>query len=245
MNEPLLVTYNDSPRVVLRKISDFGYSVYDLVAPPRRLVGSHSAAPLIETNVDARRVEVERTPASRLADHPEGEGWQSISQRTAARLFAVFLIAGDPQRRLDARKAATLTHQVSLVQHIMERDHLRRVLIADEVGLGKTIEAGLLIKQLIEQRPNIRILYLAPARLVSNVAYEFRSKLDLDARCWVAGSFSDARLHDDRLVIASIHKAVFADNFRRVAESGPWDVVVVDECHHLSDWGWDDSKPNQ
>ncbi len=127
----------------------------------------------------------------------------------------------------------------------MERDHLRRVLIADEVGLGKTIEAGLLIKQLTEQRPNIRTLYLAPARLVNNVAYEFRTKLDLDARCWVAGSFSDARLHDDKLVIASIHKAVVADNFRRVAESGPWDVLVVDECHHLSDWGWDDSKPNQ
>ena len=68
-------------------------------------------------------------------------------------------------------------HQVSLVQHILGSEHLRRVLIADEVGLGKTIEVGLLIKRLIEQRPSLRVLYLAPAQLVGNVAFEFRDKL--------------------------------------------------------------------
>ena len=119
------------------------------------------------------------------------------------------LVAEDPQRRLDARKAATLMHQVSLVQHILENANLRRVLIADEVGLGKTIEAGLIIKRLSEERPNLRVLYLAPARLVGNVALEFREKLDLDARVWVAGSSSDARITTDRIIVASIHKAVF------------------------------------
>src|SRR5262249_54849419 len=155
--------YNDSPRVVLRTFSDFGFTVHDLVAPPRRLMGSRGAAPLVETNVDSRRVSRTRTPASWFNNLPEGENWPAVSQRTAACLFAVFLVSGDPQRRLEVRKAATLSHQVSLVQHIIEGDNLRRVLIADEVGLGKTIEAGLLIKQVIEQRPNARILYLAPA----------------------------------------------------------------------------------
>jgi hypothetical protein len=46
------------------------------------------------------------------------------------------------------------------------------------------------------------------------------------------------------VVIASIHKAVFGENFNRVVESGPWDVLVVDECHHLSDWNPSGGKPN-
>jgi hypothetical protein len=91
----------------------------------------------------------------------------------------------------------------------------------------------------------MRVLYLAPARLVQNVATEFRDKLDLDARLWIAGSFSDARLETDRVVVASIHKAVFGENARRIVEAGPWDLLVVDECHHLSDWGIDGGKPTQ
>jgi hypothetical protein len=119
------------------------------------------------------------------------------------------------------------------------------VLIADEVGLGKTIEAGLLIKQAFEQDLNIRVLYFAPARLVRNVAREFREKLDLDARVWVAGTASDARLQDDKLIVASINKAVFEQNHKFVVDSGPWNFLIIDECHHLSDWGFDGGKPNR
>ena len=162
-----------------------------------------------------------------------------------ARLYAAFIVAEDPQRRLDARKAATLMHQASLVQHILENGNLRRVLIADEVGLGKTLEAGFIIKRLTDDAPMLRVLYLSPARLVNNVAYELRQKLDLDARIWVSGTSSDARLSSDRLIGASINKAVFGENLERVVESGPWDVLIVDECHHLSDWGVDGNKPNQ
>ena len=155
------------------------------------------------------------------------------------------MIAEDPQRRLDVRKVSTLMHQVSLVQHILQRPELKKVLIGDEVGLGKTIEAGLLVRQILEQDNRARILYLAPARLVSNVSREFRDNLDIDARVWASGSESDARLEDDKIVIASIHKAVFGKNLSKVAKSGPWDVVIVDECHHLSDWGVTGGQPNQ
>ena len=245
MSDPILVNYNDSLRAVLRKTNDFGYETYDLVAPPRRLIGGHDEGPLVETNVDARRVEKTETPGSLFTSVPVSDSWQSVSQRTAARLLAAFLIASDPQRRLEARKAATLTHQLSLVRHIFESDNLRRVLIADEVGLGKTIEAGLLIRQLLEQNPRLRVLYLAPAHLARNVANEFRDKLGLDARCWLAGSRSDARLADDKIIVASIQKAVFDKNHQHVVDSGPWDVLIVDECHHLSDWGLNGGKPNR
>jgi superfamily II DNA or RNA helicase len=242
---PLLVSYNGSLRGVLRAVDDWGMTSYDLVAPPRRLSASESLTPLVEASVDFRRLEVVPSPASLLKSDPQEESWLGLTQRSLARLYGTFLIAEDPQRRLDARKAATLSHQASLVQHVLQNGNLRRILIADEVGLGKTLEAGFIIKRLTEDNRALRVLYLAPARLVSNVAYEFREKLDLDARTWVAGPSKDARIASDKIVIASIHKAVFGKNAEEVIESGPWDVLVVDECHHLSDWGEGSSKPNQ
>jgi superfamily II DNA or RNA helicase len=242
----MLVDYAGHNRSILRVVDDFGFESYDLVSAPQRIAGIDSP-PLVETNIDKRRVKHIKTPAHLLetkALSPD-DNWLAMSSRTLARLYAAFLIAEDPQRRLDARKAATLMHQVSLVQHILGSDDLKKVLIGDEVGLGKTIEAGLLIQQLVDQNPAVRVMYLAPARLVRNVANEFRDKLDIDARRWIAGAAIDARLDSDKVVIASIHKAAFGDNLERVAQSGPWDVIIVDECHHLSDWDPTGGKPNQ
>jgi superfamily II DNA or RNA helicase len=80
----------------------------------------------------------------------------------------------------------------------------------------------------------LRILYFAPARLVSNVAQEF-SRMQLNFRQWKAQD-SDARIESDALVIASIHRAVHPAHFDRLLKLPPWDVIIVDECHHLSDW---------
>ncbi len=243
----MLFEYASHHRALLRKVGDFGFVSNDLVGYPRRLCDSDVGPPLVDSNVDKRRVKELLTPAAAALNKAlaEGDGWLSHTSRTLARLYAAFLVAEDPQRRLDANKTATLMHQISLVQHILGQPNLRKVLIGDEVGLGKTIEAGLIIRQLIERNNCARVLYLAPARLVSNVAREFREKLDLDARVWAAGNMSDARLTEDRVVIASIHKAVFGDNFDKVVNSGPWDVLIVDECHHLSDWNPFGGKPNQ
>lgn len=242
----MMFVYEGLPWALLRSVNDFGFDSYDLVGLPRRL-SEGIAGNLVAVSIDRRRTLPVDSPASqalhrRLADQ---DNWLAVSQRTLARVSSAFLVAEDPQRRIEARKAATLMHQVSLVQHILSRDDLRKVLIGDEVGLGKTIEAGLLVRQLIDQNPSMRVLYLAPARLVANVAREFQDKLDIDARRWVAGNLSDARIQDDKVVIASINRAVFGDNFERVVASGPWDVVIVDECHHLSDWNPSGGKPNQ
>lgn len=241
----MLVEYKGMTRIILRVVNDFGFESYDLLSPPRRLFRSTVIIPLIEPNVDKRRVRLLSTPAQLIGALPENDNWLAMSGRTLGRLYVAFLLSEDPQRRLDAHKAATLMHQISLVQHILNKPDLRKLMIGDEVGLGKTIEAGLLIRRLIGQNPRLRIIYLAPARLVSNVVNEFRGKLELDARKWVAGNMGDARLESDQLVVASINKAVFSDNLEMVAKSGPWDVIIVDECHHLSDWGQNGGKPNQ
>ena len=233
------------PLSVLRTVDDWGIRSLDLVGPPRRFWGDETAGipSPVELSVDARRARDLPTPASMLDDPATGEDtWTARSRRAIARLWAHYLICEDPQRRLDARKVNTLAHQISLVRHVLDDPRLSRVLVADEVGLGKTVEAGLLLKELLEAKPELRVLYLAPARLVPNVREEF-DRLGLFFRQWSADE-SDASL-DDAKVIASIHRAVHERHFDRLVGTPPWDVLVVDECHHLSDWSPGGGDPKQ
>ena len=229
------ILYDGLPHTILKEVDDWGIRSYDLVAPPRRLWADQTGTrPVLRSNVDPIQTSGLPTPAELLDSIPLSDNWSAHSKRSLARLQALALIAEDPQRRLDAREVVTLAHQVSLVRHIADHIDLRRVLIGDEVGLGKTIEAGLLLGELLESNPGLRILYFAPARLVSNVAQEF-SRMQLNFRQWKAQD-SDARIESDTRVIASIHRAVHPAHFDRLLKLPPWDVIVVDECHHLSDW---------
>ena len=159
------------PLPVLRQYDDWGLISLDLAGPPRRFWadGELPPVPIVDMGIDPNRVEPVATPAALLAMRGGVESWAAMSRRSVARLRAHFLVGEDPQRRLDARQVNTLAHQVSLVRHILESPSLRRVLIADEVGLGKTIEAGLLVQALLSHSPGLRVLYLAPARLVRRV----------------------------------------------------------------------------
>ena len=231
-----LVIFERIPHVVLREWDDWGIRVLDLAAPPRRLWGSQAAIPApVRTHIDPYQTQSYPLPGALLtAPLVDGDTWSAMSKRSLARFEAFFLISEDPQRRLDAREVVTLAHQVSLVRHILDTPGRRRVLIGDEVGLGKTVEAGLIIQELLAANPGLRVLYLAPARLVSNVGREFK-RLSLFFREWKAQD-GDARLDTDSRIIASIHRAVHPNHFERLLQLHPWDLIVVDECHHLSDW---------
>src|SRR5438045_1528709 len=117
---PLVVADQQSNlRAVLRTVSDFGFETYDLAGPPRRFLAMEDQTPLLESNVDIRRVRGVASNTDLLDSLPTGENWLSISNRTIGRLTAAYLIGEDPQHRLDAHRAATLMHQVSLVQHVL------------------------------------------------------------------------------------------------------------------------------
>jgi superfamily II DNA or RNA helicase len=233
------------PYAVLRQQAEFGLAEYDIVAPPRRFFSGIDPVPsAVEIGIDARRLQPLASPAELLATRlPEADNWPAHSRRSLAKLWAWFLICEDPQRRLESREVETLAHQASLVRHVLDSPNLNRVLIADEVGLGKTIEAGLIISELLERQPGLRVLYLAPARLTANVHREF-TKLGLRFRRWTSGESADANLEDDRIV-ASIHRAAYESNVEKVVEAQSWDILVVDECHHLSNYGPDANKPTR
>lgn len=238
-----MVMFEGTPHVVLRETDDWGIRVLDLASLPRRLRGNQGAvtAP-IRTQISPYQTQACLLPAELLtAALADVDTWSAMSKRSLARFSAFFLVAEDPQRRLDSREVVTLAHQVSLVRHILDTPDRRRVLVGDEVGLGKTVVAGLIIQELLATNPGLRVLYLAPARLVSNVGREFK-RMSLFFREWKAED-GDARLETDSRIIASIHRAVHPNHFDKLLKLRPWDLIVVDECHHLSDWGQGGGDP--
>ncbi len=128
---------------LLSEHEEWGLRTLDLARPPERFwAGGAAPGGPVEAGVDADRVETIPTPAENLRDLSISEVWTTLSRRSIQALHANFLLAEDPQRRMDIREVETLAHQVSLVEHVLQQQGLERVLIADEVGLGKTGGSG-------------------------------------------------------------------------------------------------------
>ena len=109
-----------------------------------------------------------------------------------------------------------------------------RVLLCDEVGLGKTIEAGMLMKEYLMRGMVKNILILTPAPLVSQWQEEMAQKFDIVFATSEDPLFSadPDRFWRQPLIVASIHTAKSSKNFSRVTANF-YDLVVVDEAHHL------------
>ena len=121
MSSPL-VLFENTPHVVVRKVDDYGVQVLDLASPPRRLWGSKPTIPsVVRTNIDPYSTQPYPLPSELLtAALEDGDTWSAMSKRSLGRFEAFFLVAEDPQRRLESREVVTLAHQVSLVRHILD-----------------------------------------------------------------------------------------------------------------------------
>jgi superfamily II DNA or RNA helicase len=230
----------------------FGYPQYTTVSLPARLFGDVPAEDrpdlvrALQPQFDFESVE---SPLQLLAKRQGQALPADISRQTLHRLEAAWLLAEDRLGLLDLQQFEPLPHQLSLVEHVVATPHLRRVLIADEVGLGKTIESALIVQRLSRERRTepLRVLYLTEARLVDNVALEFQ-RVGLSVRRWAVNA-QEASLdpdEDDGIVVASFHRAVANEqHFSRLEASGPWDLLVIDEAHHLTDWSDDGGDPQR
>jgi len=121
-----------------------------------------------------------------------------------------------------------LPHQIETVRKVLRHFH-GRVLLADEVGLGKTIEASLLLREYLLRGLVKRVLILVPAGLVAQWHDELAGKFGLDFA--VADSSKPTFWAEHDRVLSSISTAKSRRHFDAVAAS-PWDLVIVDEAHH-------------
>ena len=136
---------------------------------------------------------------------------------------------------LDRLDVDPLPHQIDLVHRIMTSDQ-SNWLIADDVGLGKTIEVGLLLAALKRRRRARRVLVVCPAGVIRQWQDEMRYKFNEDFRIYGLDFSINQPSHwatYDR-VIVSIDRAKSDNHIPIFRDSGDWDVIVFDEAHHLS-----------
>lgn len=134
-------------------------------------------------------------------------------------------------------RIALLPHQLWVCHRALRKWPIR-LLIADDVGMGKTIEAGLVLWPLLASRRVQRVLIMAPARLVEQWQQRLKSMFDIRAAIY------HPDLDTDRADFWGIHQIVVAslptlraDNkgrHERLLEAPSWDMVIVDEAHHLN-----------
>ncbi|VVB78842.1 putative ATP-dependent RNA helicase [uncultured archaeon] len=128
-----------------------------------------------------------------------------------------------------------LPHQPEGALRIL-RDFNGNALLADEVGLGKTITTGLVLRECIERSFVKKVLILTPPSLVDQWVSELKEKFELDFKIienesdWTKNNFVIASL--DRVKIYNTELKKFR---HEIAHEIPWDLVIVDEAHKLKD----------
>ena len=136
---------------------------------------------------------------------------------------------------LDRLDVDPLPHQIDLVHRIMTSDQ-SNWLIADDVGLGKTIEVGLLLAAMKRRRQARRVLVVCPAGVVRQWQDEMKYKFNEDFRIYGHDFNINQPSHWSSYdkVIVSIDRAKSDTHTPIFNDSGDWDVIVFDEAHHLS-----------
>jgi len=126
-------------------------------------------------------------------------------------------------------------HQIEAALFALQSPLSKGVILADEVGLGKTIEAGIVLCQFWAERKR-RLVVICPASLRKQWAMELEEKFNLpvqvlDAKAWREAQRSGrAPLSEKAVLILSMN---YANALREDLKSIAWDLVVIDEAHKL------------
>lgn len=153
----------------------------------------------------------------------------------------------NPTRGLAGGRVSLIPHQLYIAHEVGHR-YAPRVLLADEVGLGKTIEAGMVIHQQLLSGRAHRVLILLPETLQHQWLVEMLRRFNLhfslfdEERCIEAFADAENPFETEQLVICSLD---FLRKKRRRFEQvleAEWDLLVVDEAHHLE---WSEEAPSR
>jgi ATP-dependent helicase HepA len=168
--------------------------------------------------------------------------WFELRFRT---LHHFHRIEQNPALGLAGPRIDLIPHQLYIADEVARR-HAPRVLLADEVGLGKTIEAGLILHRLLLTGRAERALILVPASLTHQWLVELLRRFALEVTL-LDEQQSQAHgtanpFEAGQLVLAS-QDWLFANPHRQTqAEACDWDLLIVDEAHHL-EWSTDHTGP--
>lgn len=144
----------------------------------------------------------------------------------------------DPLLAVHSSQIMPLPHQITAVyQEMLPRQPLR-FLLADDPGAGKTVMAGLFLKELMARGDLKRCLIVCPGSLVEQWQEELRGKFDLPftilTNDGIEAAYSGNYFDENHLVIARLDKLSRDEDLQERLRQTEWDVVVCDEAHKMS-----------
>lgn len=198
--------------------------------------GSQERKTLNETRIGAQ-IQLSKPLDRLLASQIDYKEWYDL------RIEALLMQANmqsSPLRGLVGARVGLIPHQLYIAHEVGKR-FAPRVLLADEVGLGKTIEAGLIIHQQLKTGRSERILILVPDSLQYQWMIEMRRRFNLAFSIFDLTRTASIKEHDPELnpflteqcIIASVDLMIDHDDLREQALEAGFDLLVVDEAHHL------------
>lgn len=152
----------------------------------------------------------------------------------------------NPLRGLGGGRLSLIPHQLHIANEVAQR-HAPRVLLSDEVGLGKTIEAGLIIHQQLICGLASRVLIVVPESLQHQWLVEMLRRFNLkfaifdEERVTEAIADGGNPFETEQLVLTSLEFLTKKKSAHQAAVETHWDLLVVDEAHHLQ---WNADNPS-
>lgn len=163
-----------------------------------------------------------------------GDEFRLAAEARRIQLAAEF----DPMVAVHTSAVDPLPHQIRAVYDVLLRQVPLRFLLADDPGAGKTIMAGLYLKEMLLREDAKRILIVVPGGLVDQWRVELLEKFTLDFRILstelIAAAGEQNVFEEHPLMIARMDQLARNDALRELVEESFWDVVVVDEAHRMA-----------
>lgn len=164
----------------------------------------------------------------------DGEGFKLAAEAIRINLAHLF----DPMMAVHTSNVEPLPHQITAVYESMLPKQPLRFVLADDPGAGKTIMAGLLIRELLMRADAARILIVSPGSLVEQWQDElfekFGLRFTLFSRELVDQSVTGNPFEDRDLLVARLDQLSRSEELQEKLKLSRFDLVVVDEAHKLS-----------
>ena len=217
-----------------------GYVVRIVSVEP---AGSDAVTVIVKSDLGVAEQQLFRSDEAHLSVAEKNLPWSFEAPaddfKLALEAFRIELgSAFDPMMAIHSSNVIPLPHQISAVYEKMLPQQPLRYVLADDPGAGKTIMAGLLIKELLMRADARRVLIVSPGSLTEQWQTELSEKFTIDFRIFskeaqeqsASGNF----FADEDLVVARIDMLSRNDEYRLKLEQVEWDLVIVDEAHKMS-----------
>ncbi len=199
--------------------------------------------PLPETRIDPR-LRLSRPQQRLRAGRLDSDTWFRLRVQA---LEQTARLATAPARGLLGARISPIPHQLHIAAEVADRHH-PRVLLADEVGLGKTIEAGLILHRLALAGRVHRVLILVPEALLHQWLVELLRRFNLSvalfdqARVQALAAQGSNPFESEQRILCGLNLLTEDVALADAALHADWDLLICDEAHHL-EWSPEASSP--